>query len=87
MRQEIYDIQTKLRWEEFMSVIQHLTDIIRNQQRKYHDLLTTLSWVDLNYANEREGLTLYLDQQLKWHTTVWDKEEIDETTRVQKIVD
>ena len=31
-RQDIYDIQTNLRWEEFVDTIYYLTDIIRNQQ-------------------------------------------------------
>ena len=32
-RQQIYDIQTKLKWKNFVDTIWHLTDVIRNQQQ------------------------------------------------------
>ena len=46
-----------------MVTTEHLTDIIRNQQSKQHKSVE--AQLHLDYARERQGLTLYLDQQLK----------------------
>ena len=66
-RQDIYGKQTKFRWEEFVDVIQHLTDIMRKPQGKQWDLMRASAQLHLDYAKEGQELNLYLDQQLKQH--------------------
>ena len=54
-----------LRKKEFMVAIQHLADIIQNQQNKQCKLVTILGMLHLDNVSERQGLTLYWDEQLK----------------------
>ena len=63
LRQEIYDAQTKLQWEEIVGAAQHLTDVIRNQQCKQQDLVNALSQLHLECKRGRERLTLFLAKQ------------------------
>ena len=62
-RQQIYEIQNKLKQKESVATTQYLIDIIRNQQSKQHETVTTLDQLHLEYVRQRQGLTLYLDQQ------------------------
>ena len=66
-RQEIDDIQTKLRWADLADAIQHLMDVVQNQQYKLEGLFTTLPQLYLDFTRERQGLTLFHDQLLTSH--------------------
>ena len=46
--------------------IQYLTTVLRNPQNKQQGIITTLAQLHLNYAREWQGLTVFLDQELKW---------------------
>ena len=50
-RQQLYNISTRLRWEELVDANEHFRDIIRNQQQKQHDPVITLSQLYMGYTN------------------------------------
>ena len=54
MRHHIYDKQTKN--EDFGETIQHLMDLIRDQQLKQHNLMTTLiNYTLTTHGKDRDG--------------------------------
>ena len=63
-KQEIYDIQTKLRCKEFVDAIHHLMDTIQNQQHKQWDFVITLVQLYIDFTREKTGMTLSVDQQV-----------------------
>ena len=54
-----------------------MMDIIRNQQHKQWDLVTTFTQLHLDFSREKQRLTLFLDQQViaahQWIQDRWDK--------------
>ena len=66
-RQEIYDIQIKLKGEKFVDAICHLTDIIKNQQCQQWDLVTTLRQHDFTW--QKQGLTTWKSKMSYAQTT------------------
>ena len=54
----------KLTGSEFANTIQHMTNVIRNQQLKQCYVVPTLAHLLLDYTRKRQGLTLYLDKHL-----------------------
>ena len=82
MRQQMYHVQHKLRWEEALTAIQYLIDIIRNEQIKQCETVTTLAQLHLDYTGERQGLTLYLDQQLKWQGKPFQDQQEKNTKKI-----
>ena len=50
---------------DFVAAIQHLTEIIRKQQNKQCDIITTLAQLHVDYTEGSQGLRLFLDKQLK----------------------
>ena len=66
IRDKTEKIQEILTRNDFLVTIQHLNKFIWNQGNILNDIITTLAQLYLNYAKENQGLTLYIDQLLKW---------------------
>ena len=66
-----------------MAAIQNFTDMIRNQQSKQHLIMTTHVQLHQDNMAERQGLALYLDQQLKQQLELFQdqQEMINEESR------
>ena len=78
--QQIYDMQTKLRW--ICGCNAALDRHHWKSTKKLCDFVTVLAQLHLDYATERWSLTLNLDQQLKWHLQSFS----DEQERISKAI-
>ena len=62
MADKIASILQNLTKSNFVAAMQHFIDTIRNQQNKHPYIVTTLTQLHLDYARQKQGLTLYLEK-------------------------
>ena len=66
-----------------MIAVQHLAEIIKNEQNKQHGIVMVLVQLHIHYAREKQRLHLYLDKQLKKHLKAFQdqQEKLNEENR------